>query len=183
MIATENTRLWKKKVVNPYFTDIKRGIKTFDIRFADGSFPVAVGDWVMFRRYDKNGYFEKQVTLKAVNYVLNLAEVPFYKQIGKTVPLSTSWTIIQLTDPQCPKCEHEITAYYDVEEGYETTFLECDNPECKCECDVEIGLVYSYMCIHCSKVVTSLESICPERGIKPHQTWSTADFLAAHKIT
>lgn len=59
------------KVVEPYFTDLKTGKKTFELRFNDRDYQV--GDVLILRKYDPeiNKLFDDEVLTFTITHILS----------------------------------------------------------------------------------------------------------------
>lgn len=77
------------KTINPYFTDVWEGIKTFELRKNDRGFKN--GDKLLLREYDENkGYSFREISA-TVSYVL----------LGGIYGLSEGFCILSLKSIRC----------------------------------------------------------------------------------
>jgi len=54
------------KTVNPFFTDIWNGIKSFEVRLNDRNFKV--GDSILLKEYSLNGYESREILCKIIYF-------------------------------------------------------------------------------------------------------------------
>lgn len=151
MKPRNQANVWNLKSFRPYFEEVKFGRKRFDVRRTKSEFPIIKGDWIIFALYhSKYNTFSREYDVKAIDYVLNTGEAPFWKDQHKDGFLG--FTVMQLVDPTCPKCDHKVTMIYDrdgdSEMGYhDASYFQCVATEkCECFCDeflmVDSGLTF-----------------------------------------
>lgn len=126
---------------DPYFSELKKGDLSFEDRITQDDFPVKVGDWIVFQLYGgiegglrvpRNKWF-----IRAVKYVRNTKDVPFWKGEHENFP---GITIMELTYPMCISCLHTVETYFDGDEMY----LVCNMMfGCNCDCNRENDLDYA----------------------------------------
>ena len=153
MKPTEDTKLWEKKTYDPYFSLIASGRVKFEDRITQEDFPVKTGDWIVFKLYDETTRqrIGQRQLVKAVDFVRNTKEVPFWLKEHSEFP---GITIMQLVDSTCPTCNHRLDFIWDFDHyedslhaGYDTSYFQCvPTEDCGCDCNLEIednfGLVY-----------------------------------------
>lgn len=52
------------KAVNPFFTDVWKGIKKFEVRFNDRDYQI--GDQLLLREYSLNGYESREILCEII---------------------------------------------------------------------------------------------------------------------
>ncbi len=137
MKPRDQANIWNLKTFQPYFEEIKFGRKRFDVRRTKPEFPIKKGDWIVFALYhSKHNKFLNEYIVKAIDYVLNTAEATFWADHHKTF---SGFTIMQLVDPTCPKCEHTVQMIYERDGGFEegfhdTSYFQCYSKYISCDC-------------------------------------------------
>ncbi len=140
MKPTKETKLWKKKTYDPYFSMMAKGEVRFEDRITQEDFPIKAGDWIVFILYDEKTRqrIRQRQFIKAVEYVRNTKDVSFWKEEHKDFP---GITIMQLVEATCPECSHRLDFIWDYERsedgwGYDNSYFQCiPTEDCRCKCD------------------------------------------------